>query len=103
MIWKSKYATATVSILPRSQYSPEGLTLSSRLNKALGGGNKLENIPELLVSYTGFIKSDASVKWIGWQLKGKEFLEIDSNCPYCASSIEGKKETSQQCSNLDCA
>ena len=36
------------------------------LNKALGGGNKLENIPEMLVSYTSFIKSDASVKWIGW-------------------------------------
>lgn len=73
--------------------SQSGISKAGRLNKAIGGGNKLENIPELLVSYTGFIKSNASVKWIGWQLKGKEFLEIDSNCPYCASSIEGKKET----------
>lgn len=73
--------------------SQAGISKAGRLNKALGGGNKLENIPELLVSYAGFIKSDASVKWIGWQLKGKEFLEIGSNCPYCASSIEGKKET----------
>jgi ABC-type Mn2+/Zn2+ transport system ATPase subunit len=73
--------------------SQSGISKAGRLNKALGGGNKLENIPEMLVSYTGFIKSDVSVKWIGWQLKGKEFLDIGSNCPYCASSVEGKKET----------
>ncbi len=73
--------------------SQSGYSKAGRLGKALGGGNKLENIPEILSPYTGFIKSDASAKWIGWQLKGKEFLDIGSDCPYCASSVEGKKET----------
>jgi ABC-type Mn2+/Zn2+ transport system ATPase subunit len=73
--------------------SQSGISKAGRLNKAIGGGNKLENIPEKLTPYANFIKSDASVKWIGWQLKGKEFLDIGSDCPYCASSVEGKKET----------
>lgn len=73
--------------------SQSGYSKAGRLGKALGGGNKLENIPEKLAPYTGFIKSSASVKWIGWQLKGNEFLDIGEDCPYCASSVEGKKET----------
>ncbi|MFA5939487.1 MAG: AAA family ATPase [Sinimarinibacterium sp.] len=79
--------------------SQSGYSKAGRLGKALGGGNKLENIPEKLTPYTGFIKSDASVKWIGWQLKGNEFLDIGSDCPYCASSVEGKKETIRAVSN----
>jgi ABC-type Mn2+/Zn2+ transport system ATPase subunit len=73
--------------------SQSGFSKAGRLSKALGGGNKLENIPESLTLYTGFIKGDSSAKWIGWQLKGKEFLGIGSDCPYCASSVEGKRET----------
>ncbi len=73
--------------------SQSGFSKAGRLSKALGGGNKLENIPEILTPYTGFIQSDLSAKWIGWQLKGKEFLDIGSDCPYCASSVDGKKET----------
>jgi ABC-type Mn2+/Zn2+ transport system ATPase subunit len=73
--------------------SQSGISKAGKLIKALGGGNKLENVPEILTPYIEFIKSDASVKWIGWQLKGKEFLDIGSKCPYCAFSVEGKKET----------
>lgn len=73
--------------------SQTGLSKAGRLSKALGGGNKLENIPEKLAPYSGFIKSEASVKWIGWQLKGNDFLDIGPDCPYCAASVEGKKET----------
>jgi ABC-type Mn2+/Zn2+ transport system ATPase subunit len=73
--------------------SQSGFSKAGRLSKALGGGNKLENIPAILTPYTGFIRSNASVKWIGWQLKGKEFLDIGTDCPYCASSVEGKKKT----------
>lgn len=73
--------------------SQSGFSKAGRLNKALAGGNKLENIPEILSPYTGFIKSDESFKWIGWQIKGKEFLDIGSDCPYCAASINDRKET----------
>lgn len=50
--------------------SQSGFSKAVRLSKALGGGNKLEHIPAILTPYTAFIRSEASAKWIGWQLKG---------------------------------
>lgn len=73
--------------------SQSGIAKSGRLSKALAGGNKLQHIPEKLLPYSTFIKSDASIKWISWQLKGHEFLEVGTDCPYCATSVEGRKET----------
>ncbi|MDR6492920.1 copper chaperone CopZ [Paraburkholderia terricola] len=73
--------------------SQAGFSKAGRIAKAIGGGNKLEHIPASMAPYTSFIKSDANVKWIGWQIKGNEFLELASECPYCASPTEEKKET----------
>lgn len=73
--------------------SQSGFSKAGRIGKAIGSGNKLEHIPDNLTPYTSFIKSDANVKWIGWQIKGNEFLEIAAECPYCASPTEEKKET----------
>lgn len=73
--------------------SQSGFSKAGRIGKAIGSGNKLEHIPDNLTPYASFIKSDANVKWIGWQIKGNEFLEIASECPYCASPAEEKKET----------
>lgn len=73
--------------------SQSGFSKAGRIGKAIGSGNKLEHIPENLTPYSSFIKSDANVKWIGWQIKGNEFLEIAAECPYCASPAEAKKET----------
>lgn len=73
--------------------SQSGYSKAGKLHKGFGGGNKRENIPAKLVAYTGFIKSELSSKWISWQQKGNDFLEIGTDCPYCAGPIEGKKET----------
>ena len=73
--------------------SQAGFSKAGKIAKAIGGGNKLEHIPASLAPYTSFIKSDANVKWIGWQIKGNEFLEFAPECPYCASPTEEKKET----------
>ncbi len=73
--------------------SQAGFSKSGRIAKAIGGGNKLEHIPDSLAPYTSFIKSDSNVKWIGWQIKGNDFLEISTECPYCASPTAEKKET----------
>ncbi|WP_041494096.1 AAA family ATPase [Burkholderia sp. KJ006] len=73
--------------------SQAGFSKAGRISKAIGSGNKLEHIPDNLAPYTSFIKSEANVKWIGWQIKGNEFLELASECPYCASPTGEKKET----------
>lgn len=73
--------------------SQAGFSKAGRIAKAIGAGNKLEHIPMSLTPYTRFIKSDANVKWIGWQIKGNEFLDIATECPYCASPTDEKKET----------
>ncbi len=60
---------------------------SSKLLKAYGSGNKIENIPASLKPFEAFIKSQNPSKWIGWQIKGNEFLELGDTCPYCATAL----------------
>jgi ABC-type multidrug transport system ATPase subunit len=57
---------------------------SSKLIKAFGSGNKIDNVPESLIPYQEFVKSKNPSKWIGWQVKGLEFLDIAKKCPFCA-------------------
>ena len=68
---------------------------SSKLLKAYGSGNKIENIPEALKPFELFIKSEQPSKWIGWQIKGNDFLKLGDTCPYCATALpeESQKET----------
>jgi energy-coupling factor transporter ATP-binding protein EcfA2 len=68
---------------------------SSKMHKAFGSGNKLENIPDPLKPFELFIKSQEPAKWIAWQVKGNEFLQLGDSCPYCSSPLteEGKKDT----------
>ncbi|NGT17762.1 AAA family ATPase [Achromobacter insolitus] len=68
---------------------------SSKIHKAFGSGNKIENIPDFLQPFESYIKSQEPAKWITWQVKGNEFLQLGDNCPYCASSLieAGKKDT----------
>ncbi len=73
--------------------SQSGYSKAGRIGKGLGNGNKIENIPDGLEAYTNFIKNENSVKWIGWQIEGNNFLDISSECPYCTSSTQDKKET----------
>ena len=46
------------------------------MHKAFGSGNKIENVPDALKPFETFIKSDEPSKWIGWQIKGNEFLKL---------------------------
>ncbi|MBP1682270.1 MAG: hypothetical protein H6Q35_2609 [Proteobacteria bacterium] len=70
-----------------------GMAKSGKMYKAFGMGNKIENIPEGLECYTEYLKSEQNTAWIKWQTSGNNFLEISSNCPFCTSSIDTKKET----------
>lgn len=63
------------------------LPKSSKLIKAYGSGNKIENIPESLKPFETFIKSPEPSKWIGWQIKGNEFLKLGETCPYCSTAL----------------
>lgn len=57
---------------------------TSRGFKALGVGGKLKNIPAPLQGYAGFLQSSDPAGWITWQSKGKTFLELSENCPFCS-------------------
>lgn len=76
---------------------------SSKVMKAFGGGNKIDNIPDQLLPFESFIKSDKTSKWAGWQIKGNEFLEIGvgDKCPYCAGDMSQpeQKETALTVAN----
>jgi len=73
-----------------------GISGAAPLNKAFGkNGNKVKNVPESLKAYAPFLQSPDNVKWIDWQIKGNNFLEISNDCPYCTSPTSGKKETIQ--------
>ena len=83
-----------------------GYAANSTIGKALGNGNKLENIPEGLEDFSDFLKSDLNTKWLKWQMTGKEYLEITDKCPYCTSKeisknkIKIKKLTTEYNSNI---
>ncbi len=70
-----------------------GYSAAGALAKGIGNGNKIENVPDELVEYTDFIKSEKKVPWLGWQLKGYEFLDISQKCPFCTSEASDKKES----------
>ena len=71
------------------------ISKSSKVLKAFGSGNKIDNIPDTLTPYELFIKSPNPSKWIGWQMKGNEFLKLGDTCPYCSTELpnEEQKET----------
>ncbi|NKM28642.1 AAA family ATPase [Rhizobium laguerreae] len=73
---------------------PGTIPKSSKIHKAFGTGNKTENIPLALKPFETFIKSAEPSKWIGWQIKGNDFLKLGDNCPYCSTPLvaEGQKE-----------
>ncbi len=70
---------------------------TSRGFKALGMAPKLANIPVPLQGYSGFLRGSDPAGWISWQAKGKAFLEMSDNCPFC-STVDVDKETAKQVS-----
>jgi energy-coupling factor transporter ATP-binding protein EcfA2 len=57
---------------------------TSKGYKALSVGGKLKNVPEELRGYEEFLHSDNPAGWITWQAKGKEYLALSDNCPFCS-------------------
>ena len=71
------------------------ISKASKVFKAFGSGNKVDNIPDSLIPFETFIKGQNPSKWIGWQIKGKEFFELRDICPYCSTELPAveQKET----------
>jgi len=70
-----------------------GLSKSSSLFKGLIDGNQIQHVPDTLKGYSKLIKNKNCVKWLDWQIKGEEYLDISDDCPYCTSPTTEKKET----------
>jgi hypothetical protein len=70
---------------------------TSRGFKALGVSGKLISIPEPLRGYENFLRSNDPAGWITWQSKGRAYLGMSDNCPFC-SGPDVDKETAQKVS-----
>lgn len=66
------------------------ISKSTKGYKAMAVGGRLQNIPEPLQRYTGFLQSDDPAKWVAWQASGKNFLELSDNCPFCSTESMDK-------------
>lgn len=73
--------------------SKTGYSAAGSIAKGIGKGNKVDNIPIGLESYSDYLKSKDNVKWLKWQISGNEFVEISKYCPYCTSPTEKKKDS----------
>ncbi len=47
-------------------------------------GGKLATIPEPLAGFENFLRSDDPAGWLSWQSKGKPYLDMSDNCPFCS-------------------
>jgi ABC-type lipoprotein export system ATPase subunit len=70
-----------------------GIHGSSGIAKAFKDGNKVANIPAGLEPYKSYIQHPENYKWVRWQLNGRDFIDIGSDCPYCTGDIKEKRET----------
>ncbi|WP_298454869.1 AAA family ATPase [uncultured Cellulomonas sp.] len=64
---------------------------TSRGIRALSVGGKLQNVPESLQGYKAFLHSADPAGWITWQAKGKAYLELSDNCPFCSIASVDKE------------
>lgn len=71
-----------------------GYSGAGPIAKGIGKGNKIDNIPKGLEVYSNYLRSENNVKWLKWQIDGKNYLDMDAICPYCANEVEeNRKET----------
>lgn len=61
------------------------ISKTSKGFKAIGAGGKLANIPTPLLGYEDFLHSNNPAGWLSWQSKGKDYLEVSDNCPFCSA------------------
>lgn len=72
-----------------------GIGKSAGFYKALYEGNKLDNIPEDLSGYSGYLKpNDKLAPWLKWQSDGLGYLSDDNDhCPFCTGPIKANRES----------
>ena len=69
-----------------------GYSAAGAIGKGIAKGNKITNIPVGLEVYEPYLKNTENVKWIKWQLEGRQYLDMAEQCPYCTGSIEKTKD-----------
>lgn len=68
-----------------------GIAKTSKGFRALGMGGKLAAIPKPLLGFEKFLHSDDPAGWLSWQSRGKSYLELSDNCPFCSIPDMDKK------------
>lgn len=68
-----------------------GIAKTSKGFKALGMGGKLATIPKALLGFEKFLRSSDPAGWLSWQSRGKSYLELSDNCPFCSVPHVDKK------------
>lgn len=79
------------------------LAKTSKGFKGLSVGGKLTHIPEQLQGYEGFLHSDDPASWITWQARGKPYLELSDNCPFCSTPSVDKATAAKVSEEYDSA
>lgn len=77
-----------------------GIHGSSNVAKAFKEGNKVQHIPHGLEAYKSYIQHPENYKWIQWQIDGKNYIDVSTDCPYCTTDIQDKKETIKKISEV---
>lgn len=77
-----------------------GYSAAGAIAKGIGKGNKISNIPKGLEAYETYLKDKDNIKWLKWQIDGKNYLNMAEQCPYCTAKMEeSRKEIILQVSN----
>ena len=79
------------------------LAKTSKALRGLSVSGILANIPEQLRGYKGFLESDNPAAWITWQSRGKEYLELSDNCPFCSAASVDKVTAARVSDEYDSA
>lgn len=71
------------------------ISKTSKGFKAIGMGGKLTTVPKPLLGYKAFLHSDNPAGWLSWQSKGRNYLELSNNCPFCSVADVNKSAAVQ--------
>lgn len=69
-----------------------GYSAAGAIAKGIGKGNKISNIPKGLEAYETYLKDKDNIKWLKWQIDGKNYLNMAEQCPYCTAKMEESRK-----------
>lgn len=76
-----------------------GIASNSPLAKGMVNGNIIQNIPQGLEEYSVFLSGEQNSKWLKWQANGREYMDLDDRCPFCAREIETQRSKIERIKN----